>query len=89
MHDTVKRALLARIKEQAEYAHHVAYHILALGELVESDPLNPKNLTKEALSGFLGGEPVLRDGWCWDWLREGDAVSSGLVRWCRWLICRL
>ena len=32
-----------------------------------------------ALSGFQGGEPVLRDGWCRDWLREGVAASNGLV----------
>jgi len=42
-----------------------------------------------ALSGFQGGEPVLRDGWCRGWLREGVATSSGVVPWCRWLLCRL
>lgn len=45
--------------------------------------------TLVALSGFQGGEPVLRDGWCRGWLREGVATSSGVVPWCRWLLCRL
>jgi hypothetical protein len=35
--------------------------------------------TIEALSGFQGGEPGLRDGWRRDRLREGVAASNGLV----------